>query len=307
MRLKKLKKTNICAIIVTYYPDSGFAERLHALLPQVGDVIVVDNSCKADNSNLLNKIALSEHVHLISNKTNLGIATALNIGIHWAKEKGYEWAITLDQDTYAKPQMVNTLIKILQMQADPSKIAVVGVNRVDAESNETVRMNKNKVSFIERKTVITSGSLTNLIAFDEIGPFRDEFFIDAVDHEYCLRARAKKFRILLALEPLMNHKVGETTRIINFMGIPFLRMFIYNHKPFREYFIFRNTFILILEYLFTRPVWSVTRTISLAGKMALSMIYKKNRRKRIKFILLGLWDGIRINTKRNVLLNNQKT
>ena len=35
---------------------------------------------------------------IILNKENLGIATALNIGVRKALENGYEWILTMDQD-----------------------------------------------------------------------------------------------------------------------------------------------------------------------------------------------------------------
>jgi len=37
--------------------------------------------------------------------------------------------------------------------------------------------------------VITSGSLLPLATYADIGPFREEFFIDFVDTDYCFRAR----------------------------------------------------------------------------------------------------------------------
>lgn len=44
--------------------------------------------------------------------------------------------------------------------------------------------------FRERKTLITSGMLIPLSLFGKIGMFREDYFIDSVDHEFCLRARA---------------------------------------------------------------------------------------------------------------------
>ena len=34
---------DICAVIVTYNPDSSFEQNVRALLPQVGKLVIVDN------------------------------------------------------------------------------------------------------------------------------------------------------------------------------------------------------------------------------------------------------------------------
>src|SRR4030095_5315976 len=75
---------------------------------------------------------------------------------------------------------------------------------------------------IERRTVITSGTLLSLNAYDAIGRFRDDFFIDGIDHEYCLRARAKRYRILLMLAPLLVHSIGERklVRVLPGVSVP---------------------------------------------------------------------------------------
>jgi GT2 family glycosyltransferase len=43
---------------------------------------------------------------------------------------------------------------------------------------------------------MSSGNLLNLAAFKQVGAYNESFFIDYVDHEYCLRLKKKRFSIL---------------------------------------------------------------------------------------------------------------
>jgi len=63
--------------------------------------------------------------------------------------------------------------------------------------------------YFEKDVVQMSGSLLSLMAFKEIGPFREEFFIDSIDADYCLRLRKKGYKIIVACQAQMKHSVGE--------------------------------------------------------------------------------------------------
>ncbi|MCV5902536.1 hypothetical protein OFN63_41200, partial [Escherichia coli] len=54
----------------------------------------------------------------------------------------------------------------------------------------------------------TSGSLVDIAAFDRIGPFRDDYFIDAVDLEWCFRAWSRSYSCWIARAVAMEHTVG---------------------------------------------------------------------------------------------------
>ena len=75
--------------------------------------------------------------------------------------------------------------------------------------------------------VITSGALYNLKAYPKIDPFRDDFFIDYVDIEYCLRAKQNGYNIVVNCNARLYHRLGnQQTR----MAGPFTM-----HPPFIRY------------------------------------------------------------------------
>lgn len=303
MSLPKLQESTICGVIVSYHPDNGFPQRLSLILPQVNEIVIVDNSASDEMKKRLLKLKDNNKINIISNDRNRGIATALNQGIHWAQKHGYTWVLTLDQDTIPEEFMVTTLISVYETVIDKDKTAVIGSNYVDMNSHKIMIRSKARTNrlWTMRKAVITSGSLISLNVFADIGPFRDEFFIDEVDHEYCLRASARGYHIILALKPLMKHSLGET-KSYTLLGIPGLIMNATNHPPFRWYYITRNRLILTGEYLFKDMNVAVVYFFLLLRSITTMCCFEKCRLEKTKYILLGVLDALISNTKRKITI-----
>ncbi len=266
MSFEQPHKNNICAIIVTYHPDKDLPQRVSKILPQVDRVILVDNNSNPEAKKMLHDLAQQEQILLIKNKQNLGIAAALNRGVTWANEYAYKWFLTFDQDTTAESFMVDALTETLDTIHFKDKIAIIGANYVVSNSCRTIENygGVNAKKWVEKKTLITSGSLTSLDIHNNIGHFRDEFFIDAVDHDYCLRARSKGYKFVMVLKPLMKHPIGERA-----IHIPLFNFYTFDHSPYRRYYITRNAIILFCEYLMKDPAWAVQRFIRMVGSIML--------------------------------------
>jgi rhamnosyltransferase len=117
-----------------------------------------------------------------------------------------------------------------------------------------------EVSFL-----ISSGSLIDLDAFAVIGPFREDFFIDGIDIEWCFRARACGFRGLMALSEPMPHRFGG-----GFVRLPLTGLRLIRQPPERLFTFARNqTAMLRLPHM---PVWWKARTgASLALRFVVSL------------------------------------
>lgn len=298
MSFRLPQKNNICCVVVTFHPDQYLPERITQALPQVNHLVVVDNHSNPAAKKMLHDLAgmYLPEIDLIENEQNLGIATALNQGASWALQHGYSWLLTFDQDSIAEPFMVDTFIDVLQTINFKNKVAVVGANYfVNKTSRPLLTGKVSSTPWVERKTVITSGTLMSLDIYNKIGGFRDEFFIDAVDHEYCLRARANGFRVIMVLKPLMKHVVGYDA-----IHIPVMNLHSFTHSPFRLYFITRNRIFLIREYFLKDPAWSVSRLLLLVCAIPLMIMRTKGKRSTLKHVFLGIFDGLTMNTRRKV-------
>ncbi len=278
---------NVCAVVVAYFPDEGFVRRLKVLLPQVWALVVVDNTPTQECApQLLSLMAVESRIHVIENHQNAGIAAALNQGLEYALQIGCKWLLTLDQDTRCYPDMVTTLL-----QANDEcelRSAVIGSNYFDTQSHQMKVRPNGKTGFLEQKTVITSGSLIDAHVAHELGGFRDDFFIDQVDHEFCLRVRAHGYRVVISRKPVMDHSVGRAGGV----RLPLLGV-LPNHPPLRKYYIARNSVVTVAEYWWREPEWCLRRSVRLLLGLLLMATLEKQRLAKIRAFAAGVSDGLR--------------
>jgi rhamnosyltransferase len=272
---------DVCAITVAYHPDATFPLRVERTLREVGALIIVDNGSRDAELGMLRHLATNSSITLISNLSNTGIASALNIGIRRATSLGFKWALLLDQDSWIDDDMVQTLLAVGAAYPDRDRLGVIGSGYRDA--NSPSHDQKDEIvgdNWEEVESVITSGSLIPLKAYAAIGGFRDDFFIDHVDTEYCFRARAKGYRVIRTRKPIMSHAIGAITR----------------HKVlWMEKFNFaRNDTVVLREfghYMF--GIWALKsfgRCVRLCKRIVL---YEEMKAHKIIAVAQGFWDGVR--------------
>lgn len=278
---------SVCAVVVAFFPDQKFDACIESVLPQVDLLVVVDNTPEVAHSYHLNKLAEGERrIHLIRNSVNVGLAAGLNQGLEFASRMGCEWILTLDQDTLCGADMVDTLIDV--HKACKQGTAVVGSNYLDPRNGRLEAPVDGVNEYLERVTVITSGSLADTEVAREIGGFRGDYFIDQVDHEFCLRVRAHGYRVVISSKPIMTHSVGSPGGI----RLPLLGV-LPNHSPLRKYYITRNTVVTISEYWRREPMWCLRRTVRLFLGLLLMATLEKHRVAKIGAFVTGFMDGVR--------------
>ena len=186
---------NICAVITTFRPDKGFSERVERVKKQVGFIVIVDDGKCSENMLKLSKWFKDEKkIRLHHNMSNVGIATSLNTGISIAKDNGYRWILTVDDDSFVKSNLVERLIAGLKNIKTNKPIGIIGTlwREFNSESKPIIR----NAAYSEKRGIITSCSLFSMETYDRVGPFRDEFYIDLVDFDYCHRVKKHGFMII---------------------------------------------------------------------------------------------------------------
>ena len=184
----------VAAIIVSYNPDSNLFDSINLLLNQVEKVIIVDNGSKEKYVKYIKSIN-EDKIEIILNKENLGIATALNIGVRKALENGYEWILTMDQDSKASPDMVKKMFNVYNSinREERKDILSIFPNFVD-ERIQSIEENSNMNSYEYVDADITSGNLLRKEVFEKVGFFDDSLFIDLVDTDFCMRLNEKNIK-----------------------------------------------------------------------------------------------------------------
>ena len=276
--------TNVCAMVVAYYPDEEFEARLLAILPQVARLVVVDNTPEAVPPSLKLRAAWGNRLHYIVNCANRGVAAALDQGLEYALQQGLPWLLTLDQDTQCYPDMVGILGRAYE-RCQP-RPAVVGSNYFDPLNHRLKVQVDDEAESLEQKTVITSGCLVNACVARRVKGFREDYFIDQLDHEFCLRVRANGYRVVITRQPAMAHSVGRPGGV----RLPFVGL-LPNHPPVRKYYIARNSVVTVAEYWRREPAWCLLRMMRLILGLAEMALLEDQRLNKVRAFAWGVWDG----------------
>jgi rhamnosyltransferase len=286
-----MHREDVCAILVTYHPDTEFPVRLKAISRQTGAVIIVDNGSADTELAMLRDIAADPAVNLVLNSENVGIARALNIGIQQAATLGYPWVLLFDQDTWVDDDLVKTLFTLYESFPDKQSLAAIGCGFRDMHRPlpECDELEPLAEQWEEVDWVITSGSLLPIAAFSDIGPFREEFFIDFVDTEYCMRARTKGYRVIKSRRPLMSHSIGRSSQH-NLLG---MKKWTTNHTADRRYYSARNNTVMLREYgNYSLGWWAVKGFFSCFKSYKRIILYEQMKANKMAAVFLGWWDGV---------------
>jgi rhamnosyltransferase len=283
--------SEVCAVLVTFHPDEGLPARIERVLLEAAALVVVDNGSDEAALGMLRRLSADPRIALVPNSANLGIARALNLGVARAGSMGYDWVLLLDQDTVVDPGMLHAMIGIRAAYPAPERLAVIGAGfrDVNKDAGETRTVGA-AAAWEEVESVITSGSLIALATHAAVGPFREEFFIDLVDTDYCFRARALGYRIIETRQALMSHAIGAATLHRTF-GVD---KWTSNHSPDRRYYIARNDTVMLRDYgHYPAGLWaakSLGRRLRTCKRV---LLYEQMKTGKIRSILEGWWDGVR--------------
>ncbi|HUR60219.1 MAG TPA: glycosyltransferase [Opitutaceae bacterium] len=287
------------AVVVSYFPDAGFSQRLAAVAREAGPVLVVDNSAEDAMRAALRGICAAHHARLVENPENRGMGAALNQAFHILRDEGVEWAIAFDQDSTPEPGFAAAL---LAAAATSGPAAAVGANWRDearpAFASRHLHRHAHLPLCFSRSAahrdlrdvtcVITSGTLFHLPTAERIGLFDEGLFLDLVDTDFCLRARASGHALCVAAAAHLLHRRGAK-RPIRVAGRTWWPAFM---PPLRLFLLFRNRVLLIRRHGLRAPHWVFFELVYTAKVLAEILFFEDRKAARLGACLRGTWHGL---------------
>lgn len=264
----------IAAGIVSYNPSiTRLKENINSIRAQVESMLIVDNG--SDNIDKIEPLCIENDCDLIKIDENKGIAYALNQICEFYYSKGFDWVLTLDQDSVSP----NDMICKLSACAKP-KVGVVGP-KIVYRHNEEYKNVENVGGTKSVEWLITSASLTNLKAWYAIGGFDEALFIDGVDKDFCIRLRNKGFQILQCNDVELMHELGnlKCKRVLG------KTIYVTNHSAKRKYYMARNSIYLDSKHKMSNSFVYILKLIMK------TIIFEKDRLSKTKHIIYGVKDG----------------
>ncbi len=295
----------VAAGIVLYNPDEErFMDALNSIYKQVNIVYVFLNSpCDS----LRNKI-LYENVKFIGTGKNIGLAKALNcIMLEASKNKELEWVITMDQDSIVPYNFVESISN----KFNEKDIAIICPQVIDKRRAYMIPQKSSKFEYINR--CITSSSCTRIEAWNSVGRYDENLYIDLIDNDFCKRLIILNWKILRINNIILDQQYGDIERKSKWKVdiIMFISKLVKNKNlstniakltykknvnPQRVYFTNRN--IIYLNRKFKKyggigyECYSCNTYLGFCITFSLaSLIRGKNKIKILKAIINGIKDG----------------
>jgi len=265
---------NISAIIVVFNPKlTELLKHISTYKFFVSQIVIVDNSNDLLIKGKVETLCLNNRFDYIDMKGNKGIASALNVGFNYVIKGGADWILTMDQDSYFVSNFDG--FKAYLQYGNISNLLLLAPIY---SNHESLCTSSDKITY--PKIVIQSGNLVNAFSYIKLGPYREDFFIDFVDYEYCLRGISNKMTISQIHSVILKHSPGENS-IGNFLG---LKYNYWSSVPIRYYYVIRNGLLTAFLY---RQFWCIGIVIKTIFRV---ILLEKCKKVKLFYIYKGFAD-----------------
>ena len=200
------------AVVVLYNQTKDEIENINSYKDLVCLTLVVDNS-EEDHVDLVEQLTgENSKVQYYSEKTNLGLCKALNIGIEKLIKKGCRWVLVFDADSKMTSNVISVYKKAIQYHKnDLDKVAIFSpVHTFDRSDKQPYQ------GYKEIEWAMTSGCLFNCELFKKQEGFMEKLFVDGLDIDYCFKSHENGYRVVECGEAIISHHPAETRSFLGF-------------------------------------------------------------------------------------------
>lgn len=266
----------IAGVVILYNPDKNIGKNIASYLNNIDKLYVIDNS-PYKNSKLLPN---NSKIKYIFNNKNLGIATALNMGAKEAIKDGYDFLLTMDQDSKFSAKSLDNLMLWL------SKNMKDDIGLISPRHIINIEQQKPKEDIEYPLTVMTSGNIINLKAYKKIGGYKDFLFIDSVDFDYCLNLIDHNYKVIQLNKIELKHELGNI-KTEKFLWRNITHS---NHNYVRRYYITRNSLYVGKKYKNKYPTFYKQVKREIGRDIVKVILLESDKYKKLRNMLRGYID-----------------
>ena len=268
-----MNKLKIAGVVVLYNPDDTYVDNINSYIDDIDLLYVIDNSDKKHDT------PKNKKIKYIFNDDNIGVAKALNDACNLAIKDNYKWILTMDQDTKFNKDVMKVMKEYIENN-DTSKDAIVV-----PWHNTKLDIVKSSEKIDYPLTVMTSGNIVNLDIYQKIGGYNEDYFIDGIDIEYCLKVKKYNYRIVRFNNIQIDHDLGNI-EYHKFLGKTFLCT---NHNYLRNYYIARNYRYIKEKYYDIAPEYCEILT-HLKLRIFRIVMFEKDKYRIVRNLFRGVID-----------------
>lgn len=272
---------NVLIVSVAYNPPTTILKNLEAdYYPH----LVIDNS-EQEMVWLKEYCLLHNHIYQWMGG-NVGIAKALNVGASYAMQHGFDYIVTMDQDSKLTKQMLIAVEEKILNFADYSEVAVFSPKHQILPDDVDICKGNDDIISDDIFLSMTSGNFVNLAIWKKLNGFDENLFIDGVDIDYYIRAHLSGYKVITFLNLFISHELGGE---FNHKKILRYGFDVWNHSAVRKYYIVRNYLYIYKKY--RCKILGVSLFRKVAIKLPISVLFfEKNKISKLFKCVQGYID-----------------
>lgn len=297
---RKIENESIIAgIIISYQPNiDDLYSSVQNLKEEVDLIILVENGSDKDTQIKIKNSIKDQKIEILIQEENKGLGFAQNLGIQHGLKKGVEYFLFLDDDSTLTKGSSKQLIWALK--SNPN-LGIAACNIIHKDSNKIqkywirtkffykrIDFSKKEEKFQNVNTVISSGSMIPRRVIEQCGLFREDYFIDYIDIEYCLRIRSNGYTISVIRNAELIHRLGNTKSIQIGRLLEIHPTF---HNPSRRFFMIRNRIWTWKTYMLSFPGWFLIDFSNFIFDNMRVLLFENNKFQNLIQIFKGLKEG----------------
>jgi rhamnosyltransferase len=267
----------IAGVTIVYNPVSNIVDNIKTYIKQVELLYIIDNS--EIHNPITDGLKTYGNIRMIVNNENKGIAAALNAAAKIAIKDGYDFLLTMDQDSTISDNLTNEMLKLFEKDEKIGVLSPYVVHMANPKKPLTTDIEKIMVA-------MTSGSIIRLSTYKKIAGFEEKLFIDYVDHEYCLRIKSFGYKVMQLNSVCVYHNLGD----IGKRKLFFRKVFPTNHTPLRWYYRTRNRLYVRSKYKEQFPDYVKRDRLDFLKETIKIFLYEKDKFLKFRMIIKGYFD-----------------
>lgn len=238
----RTNKPLVSVVVVNYNAGHFLAECIRAALPQVSEVLVVDNASTDSSLDLCSQHFPDEpKLKIIHNATNLGFAAACNIG---GARASFDFVLFLNPDCSLDASAVSELVRALESGDSVGMVGGLLINTDGSEQGGGRRavptpwrsfvrafglsrfanrwprlffdfyLHKQPLPTrpIEVEAISGACMFVKREAMMDVGLWDEGYFLHCEDLDWCMRFRQKGWKVMFAPSARINHALGVCGR-----------------------------------------------------------------------------------------------
>lgn len=200
-------------------------EALRIMEAQDLDILVIDNGSADDSLAIFDACPLD--FRLLTLPENVGFAAGNNRGLQMALDEGYDYALMVNNDAFAAPDMLAKLLAEsapdiallspkIYFESEPDRIWFAN-GRQQSHTLDLRDTGEGELDGVQWKDsrdvdyLLGTCLLVNLPAVSEVGLLDERFFFYFEDLDWSLRLRQAGFRLRVAAPAHLLHRVATST------------------------------------------------------------------------------------------------